>query len=539
MNQKTNSVTFQFSKVTASSSLAMLVLITLGACTIAPNVGGDEVGIVQGTSRSVSGFMDKVGKSIDSVVSTKRSTPRLNDLQTGIYQKSSEAIGEEKDVYEKRITHGLVAIPLFTDFANKVLEKLKVASGVQHIPGQVIIAANEQLEAGATADGNIFISNGYIRELKSEDELAALLSHELAHVLLRHHDSSSISRIAKQASSLVQIGMSVKNALDKSTTGTAGNVLTPTQKTALNRIELLIRFNDIALQPAWGRRQENEADQLGMDLLIKARYSYENGMLPWLEDVAKWDANRAKEKALMAQRKQDILKSLIQNGKLDDSLKQGVEFALKNIVENISLGHEDGDKRLEYIDVYYTSAYKEQVPQIPPTTKSLVELKKLSAIKSIMDGYRDVFLARKLIAEEQKYEEAMRILAPLVDRKTALSNEALPNQLMFEAYRGKGRLTEAEKYLVRSYQSSNPVWDVFDSASAYFREKGNLPQVLEVGKTAYKRFSGAPSVYPRLIAMYRANGLTQAAESITSECLLKQSDKRDQCLEAAKVSKVW
>lgn len=169
------------------------------------------------------------------MVSGTRDKPQIQDLTPGVYVKSNEAIGEERDIDENRITRGVLALPAFTNYANGVLDKLKQASGFQQVPGKVLIVANDQMDAGATADGNVFISSGYLRELKNEDQLAALLAHELAHVLLRHHDSNAFTRIQKQVSTLVQTGIGLRNSLDKVTGGTASNALSPSQRMSSSR----------------------------------------------------------------------------------------------------------------------------------------------------------------------------------------------------------------------------------------------------------------------------------------------------------------
>ncbi len=133
-----------------------------------------------------------MGNKINETITGSRDKQQFLDLVPGPYQASKEAIGEQKDIDENRITRGILSVPSFTNYATTVLEKLKRASAVEQVPGQVIVVANDQMDAGATADGNIFISSGYIRELKNEDQLAALLAHELSHVLLKHHDSNAV-----------------------------------------------------------------------------------------------------------------------------------------------------------------------------------------------------------------------------------------------------------------------------------------------------------------------------------------------------------
>ncbi len=478
-------------------------------------------------------FLGGLGQSFTSVVSGFRDKPQILDLAPGVYQKSNEAIGEERDVDENRITRGLLALPSFTNYANNVLDKLKRASGVEQVPGKVLIVANDQMDAGATADGNVFISSGYIRELKNEDQLAALLAHELAHVLLKHHDSNAFTRIQKQVSSLLQAGVGLRNAVEKATGGASSNALSPSQKDLILKMELLIKVSDVALHPAWGRRQEAEADRLGMDLLVKAGYSYQEGFIPWLEAVAKWDAMLDAQRAANAAKQDVLMQSMLETGRFDETLKQSLGFALTEAKSQLSASHEGGEKRLADMDAYFIKAYNENVPQVAPTVQPYVQARSQRDVLPVLTAYSRVFQARNLIGD-QKYADAQALLKPLVEPRSPIASHALPNQLMFEATRGLGGTARAEPFLVKSLSSDNSVWEVYDSAATYYRDKGDVGAITRVGKGAFQRFSGAPSAYPKLIALYRRNGLAKDMNSVLSECLLKQADKRDQCVDAAK-----
>jgi predicted Zn-dependent protease len=481
---------------------------------------------------SIGGFLSGIGKGVSKVVTGARDTPVLADLKTGVYEKSNEAISEQKDIDEARITRGILSVPSFTKYANRILDKLKAASHVEQIPGQVLMVANEQLDAYSSADGNIYLSAGYLRSLKSEDQLAALLAHELSHVLLRHHDSNGISRAQKQISTVVATGMAVRNALEKVNSGTAGQAFTPAQTDALTKMELLIKLNDGALGPAWGRRQETEADQLGMDLMVKAGYSYADGMLGWLELISKWDEEQAAKHAQDVQIQQAAMKTLMDAGKFDQGIQQSLNFAVTDVLGQLKSTHDSGDKREEAINDYFVKAYKEQVPQVASTVKPLQALKATPDVKAVIDGYREAYLARTLI-QNQQYDDALRKLTPLVGKKSLIASHALPNQLLYEAYRGKGKKAEAESYLRRSFQAPDSVWETYDSAATYFKDQGKTQDIIKVGQTAFNRFSGAPSAYPKLITLYKRNGLAKEAEAVRNECLFKQADKRDECMIAA------
>ncbi len=46
--------------------------------------------------------------------------------------------------------------------------------------------SSDAFNAFTDAQGNLVISTGALRSLESEEELAALLGHELSHLILKH-----------------------------------------------------------------------------------------------------------------------------------------------------------------------------------------------------------------------------------------------------------------------------------------------------------------------------------------------------------------
>ncbi|MYD44770.1 MAG: M48 family metalloprotease [Gammaproteobacteria bacterium] len=106
------------------------------------------------------------------------------------------------------------------------------------------------INAFATSDGYIYIHRGLITYLSSEDQLAAVIGHEIGHVALRHHAK-------RRAASLLSGGASF-----------AAYILT-------GRGELWEAAD--ALTQIWisgyGREDELEADRFGAEILAKAGYN--------------------------------------------------------------------------------------------------------------------------------------------------------------------------------------------------------------------------------------------------------------------------
>lgn len=492
----------------------------------APQTRPANPGEVPAPLKALGGLLGRLGGGGDK--------PVLEGLKPGAFTPSNEAIGEERDLAEMQVSRGVVPIEAFNSYANGVLERLKAASGQSGVPGRVHVVASGALDAGATADGNVYLSVAYLRSLENEDQLAALLAHELAHVLLRHHDSNLFTRAQKQLSSYLAVGMSTRNSLDAIANGrSASNSLSPSQTKALGQLEVLIKFSDVALHPAWTRGQEREADRLGMDLLLKAGYSYSAGLLPWLEKVAQWDEMQRQRAAEQQAQKQAALNTVFASGQIDQGLKQSLELGVGRVLGALSATHDDGRERLNDIDAYLMKAYQGEVPRPLPRVQAFEAVVKRPAVKGLTDGYATLFEARDQLARSDP-ARASALLAPLLAPNSALAQHALPNVLMYEALKASGKRREAEPYLARAVRATPTWWEVHETQALFEKERGNRDRVRQIGQAAFETFSRAPSAYPRLVALYRRGGLPQDMQRVLGECKLRQAEMRERCDEAAR-----
>ncbi len=100
--------------------------------------------------------------------------------------------------------------------------------------------------------GAVFIESGLLKYIESDDELAAVLGHEIAHVLNRHGRKARNTAIATRVVMLpVLAGLSVY------TGGLAAIALGPMYKGIINNVS---------------RGQETQADLLGLQLMAQAGY---------------------------------------------------------------------------------------------------------------------------------------------------------------------------------------------------------------------------------------------------------------------------
>jgi predicted Zn-dependent protease len=78
--------------------------------------------------------------------------------------------------------------PQLTHYLNLICQVLVVNSSMPAIYNGyfVTILNSSELNAFASPGGHIFITKGLIEEVHSEDALAGIIAHELAHIMLRH-----------------------------------------------------------------------------------------------------------------------------------------------------------------------------------------------------------------------------------------------------------------------------------------------------------------------------------------------------------------
>ncbi len=126
-----------------------------------------------------------------------------------------------------------------------------------------VLADPKTVNAFALPGGPIFITEGLLRQLKSEAELAGVLGHEIGHVIARH----SSERLAKQQLTQGLIGALVVGSGDY-TSAQIGQMVGG------------------MINMKYGREDEIESDTLGIRIMAEAGYD-PRGMVRVMEVLAK------------------------------------------------------------------------------------------------------------------------------------------------------------------------------------------------------------------------------------------------------------
>jgi predicted Zn-dependent protease len=133
---------------------------------------------------------------------------------------------------------------------------------------EINVQESKEVNAYCMAGGKIMVYTGLIDQLKpSDDELAAVMGHEIAHAL-REHSREQMSEAYAQQIGLVGlaaiVGVTTKDSNNANTTMALGGQVAA-----------------VALTLPHSRRDEHEADEIGLELAARAGYNPNAALSLW------------------------------------------------------------------------------------------------------------------------------------------------------------------------------------------------------------------------------------------------------------------
>jgi predicted Zn-dependent protease len=125
---------------------------------------------------------------------------------------------------------------------------------------EINVQESKEVNAYCMAGGKIMVYSGLIDQIKpSDDELAAVIGHEIAHALREHSREQMSEAYAQQIGLLgvaAVVGVSTKDSKNADAALALGSTITA-----------------VALTLPHSRRAEHEADEIGLELAARAGYN--------------------------------------------------------------------------------------------------------------------------------------------------------------------------------------------------------------------------------------------------------------------------
>jgi len=166
--------------------------------------------------------------------------------------------------------------PALTAYLNRICGAIVINSSKPEIYNgyHVAILDSNEINAFATSGGHIFLTRGLIGSAKSEDSLAGVIAHEIAHIQLQH--SIKAIKTSRITHALMVTGASAAGAVS----GYDVNEMTSIFNETVGDIVGTLVNN------GYSQTQEFEADSKALSLLAGAGYN-PRGLIEMLKELEK------------------------------------------------------------------------------------------------------------------------------------------------------------------------------------------------------------------------------------------------------------
>jgi predicted Zn-dependent protease len=424
--------------------------------------------------------------------------------------------------------------PAWEDYLNGIGLRLIVGSPVTGVPLHYYVTASEDYPAAkAYPDGAIGIPLGLLRQVDSEDELAFVLGHEAAHVVLGHHDSDWFQSINQNMVSAAEmalvLGVAVSQKLGK------GDLAEKATKFVLIAGAALF-VADKGLFPSFTREQEDEADLLGLDLMVRGGYNAQ-GAFDAFAKIQVWEAALAERADLQQDEKRVEMEREIAQSAEGGAIGQAVEGVLKlftfeaeEVGEKFGVSHRSAVAREESLIEYFLREYAEVVP---PDSSAL----QLETIRNSPEG-QELFgsygSARRAMAliDEGELKEAEQLARKAVAGN--FNNDSLTRYAFFQTRLRQGKFDKARRNLELALEGPRPTLAVYRELADIHWAQGKRKQAIGVLEAAFETFQKPPELYADLIYRHYQMGDKKKANEMAVKCKFRNRGAGEVCGRAAK-----
>ena len=205
--------------------------------------------------------------------------PVLGTPEFTIINHQQELALGEQTAEQILSNESVVKDPRYTARVEEVFKKLIRALPPKYrnsYEWKVYVLDKNVINAFALPNGNIFVYKGLLDFVKRDDELAAVLGHEIAHVILRHVAERISWALATQL---------------------AGDILlarvSPSNRELAQKLYSL--GVNIGFLLPYSRKQEKEADIVGVLIMMRAGYNPEGAVKLWRRMLARFKGKEPPE----------------------------------------------------------------------------------------------------------------------------------------------------------------------------------------------------------------------------------------------------
>ncbi|HEU4530732.1 MAG TPA: M48 family metalloprotease [Steroidobacteraceae bacterium] len=387
---------------------------------------------------------------------------------------------------------------------------------------QIIVQSSPAYYAEANDGDLVIIDSGLLRQSDGEAEIAAVLAHELAHVVLGHLRARSNRQSLIGSAELG--GVIAATVQSKQDGVNAGNApLKGDAKTISDSTFAVSTLTRDLLAPSWNRDQEREADKLAADLLKGAGFDHA-ALSRVFSRLAAAEAARSER----LQRLHDQLAARFEQEKAqpaDGDWKQVGENTLATMKQQVStsvidsiaarnVDHDTPEQRQANLAAYLQAAYPERKAKVARESAFEATLKQGPAHAALESAATaDEAFALLARRDVRGAEALLKDIAAGTGR--AQPSVALARGHVFSARNRKDDAIREFQTSVESRLAPAEAYAALAEALGHSRRHDEAIAALELGG---KRIGRWATFLPDIVGVYKEAGNTQLAESSTLKC---------------------
>jgi predicted Zn-dependent protease len=420
------------------------------------------------------------------------------------------------------------------NYVGGIVQRLLNAKAVKMPVPNVLIESSDAFDVFTDSRRNLVVSTGALRAVGNEDELAAVLGHEVSHQILKHPQN-------KDAMNLLPMGMDIIAAVKTTAAQLKGQrtvysgELGKFDQDSLSTTQTASLLWSDFLSPAWNRKQERAADQYGFELMRAAGYdpSAFGTLFQKLHAAEKKRTERleALKKVLLARVQKSDAKRTAQRkpqteqAKLVDDAKDSVTHgAVDKLVDRLSIfnrEYDSPDERQAALAEYArTHREKKRAPRPAMNLTSTLRAgagARLLALDATAIATLDSLAAKNVGAATKSVQRL----------GSAEAKQPSPHLYLAVGtyYQSRGRPDIGERSARAWLVGKRPPAQAYTWVAYYQAQKKNYAGALETLETGRKRVGVAAPFLPNLVSMARAGGQKPRAEAYTRDCA--REDRRN------------
>ncbi|SDG93665.1 M48 family metallopeptidase [Roseospirillum parvum] len=440
---------------------------------------------------------------------------------------------------------GVVREPRLEAYMNGILKRLVAASPRPDCQARAFVLPNNDFTTVATKGGGILIPLGLLREFKSEDEIAAVLGHELSHILYGHHDSDSFLETQDDLAK----GLNALNGATMLLGQMAGSDVVSSLNSTTQAARAVYLVSETVVGPAWTRDQEDQADFLGTDLMTKAGYN-PTGMSRVMDVLIAYEKlieERAEAQSVLDDpANQEALSNSVMKlaeGGATGSMSTGdaIEAAAGLIqvgaawisTSDTAREHRSAEERKEQVSEYIRQFHRDDRRR-RFTEDAWKAIHGGGVTGTVLAHYEAASQARKQIYAGE-VDPALAAARTSVGSPT--ENAPYPRLAFFEVRKMQGRRDKARQNLELAMRDPEVPWSVYRNMAELELEQGRTDRAVATLDKARQVYGDPVTIVPYAITVHRRSGQADQVGKLLRRC--EQDGTRamfQACLTSAQVS---